>query len=80
MSPYRVQYTESESDIKNYNFLYTNTKQAKTLSKNIMFFSFFGIFQKSKNFKNPIFYFALLVVSEAKTQYLRPSVFLFGVC
>ena len=33
MSPYRVQYTESESDIKNYNFLYKNTKKAKTRSK-----------------------------------------------
>ena len=31
MSPYRVQYTESESDIKNYNFLYRNTQQTKML-------------------------------------------------
>ena len=42
MSPYRVQYNESESDIKNYNFLYKNTKHAKTLS-------IFWNFSKKKN-------------------------------
>ena len=41
MFPYRVWYTESESDIKNYNFLYKNTKKAKTLSKNWKFWEFF---------------------------------------
>ena len=44
MSPYRVQYTESESDIKNYNFLYKNTKQLNMFSIVLM-----------ENFKNPIF-------------------------
>ena len=29
---YRVKYTESKSDIKNYNFFYKNTKNAKLLS------------------------------------------------
>ena len=32
MFPYRVKYTESESDIKNSNFLYKNTKHVKILS------------------------------------------------
>ena len=35
MSPYRFQYNESESDIQNFNFLYKNTKKAKTLSKTL---------------------------------------------
>ena len=33
MSPYRLQYNESESNIKNYNSLYKNNKKTKTLSK-----------------------------------------------
>ncbi len=33
MFPYRVKYTESESDIQNYNLFYNNTKNAKILSK-----------------------------------------------
>ena len=37
MSPYRVQNTESESDIKNYNFLNKNTPNAKILSNFWMF-------------------------------------------
>ena len=32
MSPYRVQYNESEYDIKNNNFLYKNIKNDKTFS------------------------------------------------
>ena len=47
MSPYRLKYNESESNIKNYNFLYKNTKKAKTLSKQTN--------KKSENFKNPKF-------------------------
>ena len=34
MFPYRVKYTESESDIKYFNLFYKNTKNAKILSKN----------------------------------------------
>ena len=54
MSPYRLKHNESESNIKNYNFLYKNTKKAKTLSKKRKN----GKFQKSKISKNPICYFA----------------------
>ena len=39
MFPYRVKYTESEPDIKNYNLFYKNTSNAKILSK-------FGKFSK----------------------------------
>ena len=42
MFPYRVKYTESESDIKNYKFFYKNSKNAKILSK------FGEIFEKWK--------------------------------
>ena len=34
MIPYRVKYTESESDIKNSNWFYKNTPNTKILSKN----------------------------------------------
>ena len=33
MFPYKVKYNESESDIKNNNLLYKNTKNVKILSK-----------------------------------------------
>ena len=43
MFPYRVRYTESESDIKNSNY-YTKTPTTPN------YFRTFGIFQESKNF------------------------------
>ena len=44
MFQYRVKYTESESDIKNYNFFYKNTNNAKKLS-------IFRNFRKIEKFK-----------------------------
>ena len=44
MFSYTEKYTESESDIQNYNLFYKNTKKAKTLSKKN---------EKMENFKNP---------------------------
>ena len=38
MFPYRVKYTESESDIQNYNLFYKNTKNTKILSSFWKFF------------------------------------------
>ena len=63
MSPYRLKYNESESDIKNYNFLYKNTKKAKTLSKKTIFFDFLGFggkISKIQNFQKPKFLFCIL--------------------
>ena len=49
MSPYRAQYTESESNITNNHFLYKNTQNAKTLS----IFKMLGHFRKQlKQLKN----------------------------
>ena len=54
---YRVKYTESESDIKNNDFFYKNTKQSKILS------NFWRMFETSKNIKNnSIFYFVLCII------------------
>ena len=41
MFPYRVKYTESESDIQNYNLFYKNTNNAKLLS------NFWNILEKN---------------------------------
>ena len=51
MSPYRLQYNESESDIKKFNFLYKNTKKTEH-------FRFFVKVSKIENFQKPnlIFY------------------------
>ena len=64
MFPYRAKYTESESDIKNYNSLYKNTKKAKTLPKKTK--------KKSENFKifkNPKFYLAFSTRSTIRIFY-----------
>ena len=37
MSPYRLQYNESESNIKIYNLLCKNTNNAKTVSNSLIF-------------------------------------------
>ena len=89
MLPYRVQYTESESDITNYNFLYKNTKQVKILS---IFLNFWGQFQKSEIFKNSNFHLVLcirsiihiwlsifLIWKISKIQHFQKLNFLFGV-
>ena len=51
MFPYRLKYTESESDITNYNLFYSNTKHTKILSK------FWKLFE---NLKVSIFYFGIM--------------------
>ena len=43
---YRVKYTESESDIQNYNFFYKNTPKAKILS------NLFNIFEQIEKIQN----------------------------
>ena len=67
MSPYRLKHNESESNIKNYNSLYKNTKKAKTLSttlkkhQKIPKIPFFC--------KNPKFYFAFSTRSTIRIFY-----------
>ena len=67
MSPYRVKYTESESDIHNYNSLYKNTKKNQNIFENkkkrLFCLKHFGTFQKSKFFKNTKFYVAFCIRS-----------------
>ena len=70
MIPYRVKYTESESDIKNSNWFYKNTQKVKILS---VFYKN-GNFQKSKNFKNSHFYLVLCIRS---IIHILLSIFLF---
>ena len=49
MFPYRVQYTESESDIQNYNFFY---KIANTVKLRLIVWMFFRSFQSFQFFEN----------------------------
>ena len=65
MSPYRVQYTESESDIKNYNFLFENTKKVKILS---ICLKMFGKFQFTY-FQKILFYLVLCIRSKIHIFY-----------
>ena len=60
MSPYRAQYTESESDIKHYNFLYQKHQQVKTLST---FLKKKRKFSKIQNVQKLIFYVVLCIRS-----------------
>ena len=67
MSPYRFQYNESESDIKDYNFFYKNTKKAKALSNIWLFLYFWENFENSKISKHTIiFYFVLCISSKIR--------------
>ena len=52
MSPYRVQYNESEYDIKIYNFLYKSTKKTNTFEKleNVVFFEKLLKIKKTQTF------------------------------